>query len=196
MNLMKDLAGGVLVILAAGLIGIAQNAARDDSVPLIPKKANAATMDSRDNELVSEMTDAGEQPAMDATDMGSPVPTDSEIAGGEVSMNRLATLLESGLITLIDARSHQEFDNGHIAGAISFPYEELLGHYDELRESIPINTDVVIYCESFTCDQSENLATELKLMGYERVTIYKGGWQEWDEAGLPTEKSELEKTEH
>ena len=191
MNLMKDLAGGVLVILASGLIGIAQNAARDDSVPLILRQANAVATSAENRTTV-----ASDQQPLDATDPGSPVPTDAEIADGVVPMSRLVCLLESGLITLVDARSHEEFDAGHIPGAISFPYEELLGHYDELRDTIAMNADVVIYCESYTCDQSENLATELKLMGYERVVIYKGGWQEWEEAGLPTEKSDMEKTEH
>lgn len=196
MNLMKDLTGGVLVILAAGLIGIAQNAARDDTIPLIPRKANAVTVNTGTNDVAGKAADVGGPSGMNDEDPGSPIPNDSEIAGGMVSMDRLTVLVESGIIVLVDARSHAEFDAGHIAGAISFPYDELLGHYDELREEIPVNADVVIYCESVTCDQSENLATELKLMGYERVVIYKGGWQEWEAAGHPTEKSELEKTEH
>jgi len=209
MNLLKDLAGGVLVILAAGLIGIAQNAARDDSIPLIPKAANAVTVNTGTQDkttenkttesVTNEPTQLGGTPSQTPAlemETHSPVPTDLEIAHCEVSMGRLNSLLESGIIILLDARSHEEYDAGHIAGAISFPYDELLGHYDELRENIPINSDVVIYCESVTCDQSENLATELKLMGYGRVVIYKGGWQEWEAAGLPIETSEFKKTEH
>jgi rhodanese-related sulfurtransferase len=199
MNLARDLAGGVLVILVAGLIGIAQNAARDDSVPLIPRKANAVTLSSQAEPAVADQERATETALEEAGEIGdsySPIPTDPEIVDGKVTMERLAELVEAGLIVLIDARSHAEFDEGHIKSAISFPYDELLGHYDELRENIPINADVVIYCESVTCDQSENLATELKLMGYERVVVYKGGWQEWEAAGLPTETSELEPTEH
>ena len=209
MNLLKDLAGGVLVILAAGLIGIAQNAARDDSIPLIPKAANAVTVNTKtqdktaENKTIENVTNEpvyyGEKTSQTPEkemETDSPVPTDLEIAHCEVSMGRLNSLLESGIIILLDARSHEEYDAGHIAGAISFPYDELLGHYDELRENIPINGDVVIYCESVTCDQSENLATELKLMGYERVVIYKGGWQEWEAVGLPVETSEFNKTEH
>ena len=214
MNLLKDLAGGVLVILAAGLIGIAQNAARDDSIPLIPKAANAVTVKTGTLDKTTQDKTTSNNAAEDVTnepaytggkslptpakaiETDSPVPTDLEIAHCEVSMGRLNNLLHSGFIILLDARSHEEYDAGHIAGAVSFPYDELLGHYDELRETIPINGDVVIYCESVTCDQSENLATELKLMGYGRVVIYKGGWQEWDAAGLPIETSEFKKTEH
>ncbi len=37
MKFVQDLMGGILVIFAAGVIAIAQNAVRDDKIPWIPK---------------------------------------------------------------------------------------------------------------------------------------------------------------
>jgi rhodanese-related sulfurtransferase len=42
---------------------------------------------------------------------------------------------------------------------------------------------VVCYCQSDTCEDSENLAREMKFMGYKNVLRYKGGWDEWSSAG-------------
>jgi rhodanese-related sulfurtransferase len=107
--------------------------------------------------------------------------TDEELTSGLVTRERLRTLLKSGGIILIDARSKSEFLAGHIAGAVNIPYDEFVDYFETLQARVPRDAVVVCYCESVTCDESENLSTELKLMGYETVLVYKGGWQEWEQ---------------
>lgn len=43
---------------------------------------------------------------------------------------------------LIDMRDHEEYDRGHIAGAISLPYEFL----DNYIEKLPANRHYILYC--------------------------------------------------
>ncbi len=106
-----------------------------------------------------------------------------------MSRERLRELLEGGGIVVIDARAAGEYETGHIAGAINVPYEGLAEHYDRLSQKVPLDATVVCYCRSVTCDDSENLAREMKFMGYRNVVTYKGGWDEWSQAGYPAESS-------
>lgn len=194
MKFVEDLMGGFLIILAAGVIAIAQNAVRDDKIPLVPKAPASVSEkpytspSSSENSVPAPKQSGG---AVDRIGKGAtPVLlTEEELASGEVSRERVKGLLEGGRIVLIDARAAGEYETGHIAGAISVPYEALAEHYDGLMQRAPLDAMVVCYCRSVTCEDSENLARELKFMGYRNVVTYKGGWDEWSQAGYPTESS-------
>jgi rhodanese-related sulfurtransferase len=194
MKFFEDLMGGVLIILAAGVIAVAQNAVRDDKIPLIPKAPAEVSEKPYTSPSSSENSATGPRQSG-----GAVVPvgegatpallTEEELASGEVSRERVKELLEDGRIVLIDARATGEYEIGHITGAISVPYEALAEHYDGLIQTAPLDAMVVCYCRSVTCDDSENLARELKFMGYRNVVTYKGGWDEWSQAGYPMESS-------
>ncbi len=182
MSLIRDLFGGLVIILAGGLIGIAQNAVRNDTITLVPRVAHVAA------ERTAESTAHSANPGLEAhtapetaTYTASSQPTVEELSSGQVALVRLRVLLETADVVLIDARSEHEFNAGHIAGAIHIPYDEFVDHFETLQTRVPSDAVVVCYCESLTCDESESLATELKLMGYANVLVYKGGWQEWEQ---------------
>jgi len=192
MKFVQDLMGGILVIFAAGVIAIAQNAVRDDKIPWIPK--NPASVSEKP--YTSPPTSDSSTPAPPA---GAGVPagtgsspallSDGELASGQVPLERMRELVEAGGIVVIDARAAGEYETGHIAGAINVPYEGLAERYDWLSQKIPLDAIVVCYCQGVTCDDSEKLAQELKFMGYKSVVLYKGGWDEWSQAGYPVESS-------
>jgi 3-mercaptopyruvate sulfurtransferase SseA len=58
---------------------------------------------------------------------------------------------------------------------------------DVLNTEVPTDAQVVCYCRSVTCDFSDLLATEMKVIGYQSVSVFSGGWDEWTKAGYPTE---------
>jgi rhodanese-related sulfurtransferase len=194
MSYVRELLAGLLIIVASGLIGVAQNAARDDSIPLVPRSSRELVQNKPVTEpSLGPKLDSSESTvdeSLAATETDSPDwPTEAELSSGELSKERLRVLMETGNIIIIDARSATEFGAGHIAGAINIPYDDLVDQYNRLRERVPLDAVVVCYCESVTCDESENLARELGFMGYSNVLIYKGGWQEWETTGLPTEET-------
>jgi 3-mercaptopyruvate sulfurtransferase SseA len=56
-----------------------------------------------------------------------------------------------------------------------------------LNNEIPTDAQVVLYCRSVTCYFSDLLATEMKVIGYQNVSVFSGGWDHWTKAGHPTE---------
>jgi hypothetical protein len=68
-------------------------------------------------------------------DSGSDVP--------RVSMEQLKEKLDAGdAIVIVDVRSKEDFDEGHIIRAVSIPWEEIEGRYTEL----PRDKEIITYC--------------------------------------------------
>ena len=200
MRFLKNLAGGAIIIAIATVIGVAQNSARSTPGTLFPKVTKKvarktdtpapAEKSSARSPAAASSGEANEGRTADEARVSSGPITANEYAAGELGKDRLRALLETGAIVLIDARSAHEFEEGHLPGAINIPYDNFVDYYNDLVDLVPMDADVVAYCRSVTCDLSDNLAQELQLAGYEKVLVYRGGWQEWTEAAYPTDGPE------
>lgn len=186
MTFVKDLIGGMVIMGLATVVGITQNAVRSDGIKLFPRVAKPAapTASAYNNatEGVGEQEPAGE--IILAT---SPTVTPEELAAGELSKERVKIVMEAGTAIIIDARGEAAYAEGHIPSALNIPYDRFTDYYADLETHVPLDATVIVYCTSLTCDLSENLAQELRLMEYANVVLYRGGWDEWSEAGYPTE---------
>ena len=81
---------------------------------------------------------------------------------------------------LIDVRTVQEFDSGHIAGAVNIPVESLESRLSE----VPRDQTIVVYCRSG--NRSAQAARILTQAGY--TGIYDlGGLNTWTAQGYPVE---------
>ena len=85
---------------------------------------------------------------------------------------------------LIDAREPGEWANGHIPGATLVPRGVLEGKIEELAPDV--EQPVVLYCASG--GRSALAAESLQRMGYRNVMSVSGGFNAWQEAGLPVER--------
>jgi rhodanese-related sulfurtransferase len=83
----------------------------------------------------------------------------------------------------IDARDAADFDAGHIQGAMNIPYHDL-EKYREKLNTLPKDQVYVTYCSS-ACDVSIDMAYAMVKMGFKKVYIFHGGWDEWKNAGYP-----------
>jgi rhodanese-related sulfurtransferase len=83
----------------------------------------------------------------------------------------------------IDARDIADYDAGHIRGAINIPYHEFDKYKDRLS-SLPKDQVYVTYCSS-ACDVSIDMAYAMAKMGFKKLYIFHGGWDEWKNAGFP-----------
>ncbi len=166
------LIGGIAVILVATATGVVHNTVRPQPVTLIQRVPAPARTDAT------------------GTGGGSPAPVGESVGArealaGEVPSHEMKRLYDEGVTVILDARSPAEYAEGHIPGAINIPYDELPQYLEALQSEAAPDQSVVCYCRGLLCDLSDHLATELRLMGYGDVNVFKGGWDEWTEAGHP-----------
>jgi rhodanese-related sulfurtransferase len=83
----------------------------------------------------------------------------------------------------IDARDESDYNAGHIQGAMNVPFHEIEKFKDKLN-GLPKDQVYVTYC-SAACDVSIDMAYYMAKMGFKKVYIFHGGWDEWKGAGYP-----------
>ncbi len=95
-------------------------------------------------------------------------------------------------VKFIDGRLPEEFQQGHIKGAINIPYIDFKEKSREEKKEILKNIDtlemLVSYCGSDSCEISIDNAYEMAKAGYNDIKIYLGGYKEWLKLGYPSEK--------
>ena len=102
----------------------------------------------------------------------------------EVTPDRARELAREGR-ELIDVRTAQEHDAGHIPGDRSIPFDRL----KKEAERLPKDQPVVLYCRSG--DRSGAAAQALRASGYDAYSV-EGGILAWEEHGLPIEGEVIE----
>ena len=105
-----------------------------------------------------------------------------------VTLSQALKSFESEQALIVDCRLKEDFDSGHIKGAVSLPWEEFESYLPELRSSLADAEEIIVYCDGTECELSLLLARELARLGYARVKVFFGGWVEWAKAGLPVER--------
>jgi rhodanese-related sulfurtransferase len=111
------------------------------------------------------------------------VPKQSEF----IPLEKAHELWSSGGALFFDARKPDDFQEGHIANALSLPVEEFQEHYPKVAPMLAPDSAIVAYCNGKECELSHRLATELRQLGYTNVHILYNGWTAWKEAGFPVE---------
>ena len=81
--------------------------------------------------------------------------------------------------TLIDVRTQDEFDLGHIDSAINLDFYSETFQNDIL--SLPKNETIVLYCR--TNKRSRKTANILKENGFREISVLDGGITEWVKNG-------------
>ena len=101
-----------------------------------------------------------------------------------VGMDDLLERAESGEVVILDTRPVNEYEAGHIAGAISVPLDQL---QERLRE-LPRGREYVAYCRGPYCVYADRAVEILRSKG-RRAARMLDGFPEWKAAGLPVEIS-------
>jgi rhodanese-related sulfurtransferase/DNA-binding transcriptional ArsR family regulator len=87
-----------------------------------------------------------------------------------------------GLVTVVDVRPPEEYAQGHIAGALNIPLDQLKRRLREL----PHDREIVAYCRGPWCVLSFEAVARLRKAGMEARRL-EDGLPEWRRAGLPVE---------
>jgi rhodanese-related sulfurtransferase len=91
---------------------------------------------------------------------------------------------DAGAALFVDARSAEEYAEGHIPGAVSLPFDDVFKDPDKAKHVDTHGRAVVItYCGGGDCDLSRNLAFSLIDAGQKKVLVFMGGLPGWKDAG-------------
>lgn len=108
-----------------------------------------------------------------------------------VTLQDVQTRLDRSDTLILDAQGRAFFDLGHLPGAISLSRDtfaqDFRTHEKALREP---GVTLLVYCSDADCENGALVAQKLMERGFKRILLYPGGFQEWQDAGLPTEASE------
>jgi rhodanese-related sulfurtransferase/DNA-binding transcriptional ArsR family regulator len=103
-------------------------------------------------------------------------------SGEPVSMQELLKRARSAAVVILDTRPANEYEAGHIAGAISVPVADLRRRLKEL----PKAKEYVAYCRGPYCVYADQAVELLQAKG-RRARRLLEGFPEWRAAGLPVE---------
>jgi rhodanese-related sulfurtransferase/DNA-binding transcriptional ArsR family regulator len=103
-----------------------------------------------------------------------------------VTRVELLARVRSGDAVVVDLRPSDEYEAGHIAGAISIPLADLEAHLAEL----PAGVEIVAYCRGPYCALAPQGVSLIRRAG-RRARRLEDGFPEWRLAGLPVATGRL-----
>ena len=103
----------------------------------------------------------------------------------DISQSQLQQLMKKDTqVVLLDVRTVEEFEDGHIPNAVNIPHKELEQRLVELAESE--DTQIVIYCRS---GRRAEVAKQVLLKnGFNHLDHLIGDFNGWTSSELPIKK--------
>ena len=101
-----------------------------------------------------------------------------------LSREELLRRARDGLVTILDVRPPDEFEAGHLPGAINVQLAEL----DKRIEGLRLDHEIIAYCRGAYCVLSFEAIAELRKKGFKARRLEEG-YPEWKAAGLPVDIS-------
>lgn len=98
----------------------------------------------------------------------------------------LAERLNDDSVTLVDVRPVEEYEAGHIPGALSLPLERL----EELMGSLPRDGEIVAYCRGRYCVLAVEAVARLRSAGFDAVRM-EGDVHDWAAMGVELETGKV-----
>ncbi len=86
---------------------------------------------------------------------------------------------------LLDVRSHNDYERGHVPGAISLPHGKII---EAMMRDWPADALFVVYCAGPHCNGADKAAWKLARLG-RLVKVMIGGVTGWLDEGFELERS-------
>ncbi len=147
----------IVILIIATVAGLAVNAARSGGLALVGNWPSS--------------TSHGEGPVVPP----SAQPGDPPF----ITLEDAVTMFQSKDIIFIDARPTEDYDYGHINGAINIPYDYLDDTWYAFIDSLDHSRAYVVYCGGSECEASLNLGRYMSDQGFKHINVFFGGWSEW-----------------
>ncbi len=85
---------------------------------------------------------------------------------------------------LLDVRDTPDYNKEHIKAARHLLISQIENRIDSMADKDDL---IITYSKDLNCPASGIAAETISNLGFTNILRYKGGWQEWKDANLPTE---------
>jgi rhodanese-related sulfurtransferase len=143
------------LLILSAVAALAVNAVRTDRLPLVGDFSAAARMTTATGERM------------------------------DVSLEEAEKLYFTHAAVFIDARSAEDYAQGHIQDSRSLPWHAVDLSFMAVTADLDLATPIVTYCDGETCESSHDLALFLRDAGFMNTRVLVNGWTVWQQAGLP-----------
>lgn len=167
-DFLRDLLMISLLLTGCVALGLIVNQYRKFSLPLVYSSPEAR--------LNSAVTSIDAKSSSDAS------------LGADVDKKEMRRISTDNSALILDARSKTFFELGHIPSALSLPRDDFEKSYQNLQKTLSSywSKPIVVYCSDSGCHDSQLVGEALHKLGYQDVRLFRGGWDEWIGANLPT----------
>jgi len=108
----------------------------------------------------------------------------------KLTVTEMESSLKDPEVVVIDARYPHDFESGHLPGAINIPVFSTQLERRRLLSTVSRKARVIVYCQSENCQFDEKLGAALYAEGIENVSLYPGGFHQWEKSGRPVKASD------
>jgi rhodanese-related sulfurtransferase len=105
----------------------------------------------------------------------------------EVKLANVKKFFDAGAALFVDAREAPEYAEGHIAGALSVPFDDAVRNPALLEPFKRAGKPLILYCSGGDCELSKDLAKNMLADGIRKVLVFTDGLPAWKAAGYPVE---------
>jgi len=149
--------GALALVIGSAVIGVVVNEVSPRGIPLLSTTADA------------------DSPATPALPKG--------LRGVDLPEARSA--FDEHAALFLDARSTEDYEEGHVPGALSLPAYEFDGRFPEIAGRVEEAQSIIVYCDGVECSDSIQVAERLVEYGFSHVSVFESGWRAWAESGAP-----------
>ena len=108
----------------------------------------------------------------------------------EIGLEEFQALALAHKGVVVDARGSFFYREGHVPGALNLSREGFQADYRRLGSGLGAHKmdSIAVYCSGADCHDANLVADALAALGYGKLFVYREGWEEWSQSGLPQEK--------
>jgi len=113
----------------------------------------------------------------------TPIEEQGPVKAKAINYSQVKKLMADPTVMILDARNEHEFAEGHLPNSRNIFALEFERYIPEL---IGMNKDIriIVYCGGGQCELSHELSNNLIGLGFKKVYIYLGGWDDWKKNGM------------
>jgi len=149
--------GALALVIGSAVLGVVVNQVSPRGIPLLSTPADA------------------DSPATPALPKGI----------RSVDLPEARSAFDEHAALFLDARSPEDYAEGHVSGALSLPAYEFDARFPEIADRVEEAQSIVVYCDGVECSDSIHVAERLVEYGFSDVSVFESGWRAWAESGAP-----------